>query len=218
MRAVSTMPLPKSVLCGSCRHTYPEGWRRCPYCGHDELRSKLEQQSKRFMEKKVREFEQKTGTPRKGERPRGGERGKRDAPRGERRSEQPRSRDRKRLPLKAQGLRPAAPAQRPSVPQGPEGSQLPGSASRKRRRRRGRGGSGPGPQAGVTEPRQPQQSAPAQPRGDRGPRPQNPERTPRPPGPEGGSPSDGPRKKRRFRRRRRGGGGGAPEGGAPKGE
>jgi rRNA maturation endonuclease Nob1 len=32
------MPLPKSVVCTSCKKTDPEGWKRCPYCGHDELR------------------------------------------------------------------------------------------------------------------------------------------------------------------------------------
>src|SRR5687767_10466925 len=56
------MPLPKSVLCSKCRKTYPEGWRRCPYCGHDELLGRREAQARRFMEKKVQEFEQRTGT------------------------------------------------------------------------------------------------------------------------------------------------------------
>jgi hypothetical protein len=34
------MPLPKSLLCVSCKHTYPEGWKRCPYCGYDEKKAK----------------------------------------------------------------------------------------------------------------------------------------------------------------------------------
>src|SRR6185436_18650575 len=66
-----TMPLPKSVTCSSCRRTYPEGWKRCPYCGHDELRNKQEQQARRFMDRKMREFEQRTGrtSSRKEDRP-----------------------------------------------------------------------------------------------------------------------------------------------------
>ncbi|HEX6085733.1 MAG TPA: hypothetical protein VF266_14475, partial [Thermoanaerobaculia bacterium] len=55
------MPLPKSILCTSCKKTYPEGWKRCPYCGHDELRIRQVRQAQRYMEKKVREFEQRTG-------------------------------------------------------------------------------------------------------------------------------------------------------------
>ena len=35
-----TMPLPKSILCSACRKTYPEGWKRCPYCGFDEVRAR----------------------------------------------------------------------------------------------------------------------------------------------------------------------------------
>nr|MDQ3280111.1 hypothetical protein [Acidobacteriota bacterium] len=73
------MPLPKSILCTGCKRTYPEGWKRCPYCGHDELRAKLEQQSRRYMEKKVREFEQRTGTGKAGRKEeRRDERGGRD--------------------------------------------------------------------------------------------------------------------------------------------
>lgn len=34
------MPLPKSLLCVSCRKNYPEGWKRCPYCGYDEVSSR----------------------------------------------------------------------------------------------------------------------------------------------------------------------------------
>ncbi|MFZ2492047.1 MAG: hypothetical protein WA208_11230, partial [Thermoanaerobaculia bacterium] len=55
------MPLPKSITCSSCKKTYPEGWKRCPYCGHDELRLKSDQQNRKFMERKVREFEQRLG-------------------------------------------------------------------------------------------------------------------------------------------------------------
>lgn len=34
------MPLPKSILCNGCRRTYPEGWRRCPYCKFDPVEAK----------------------------------------------------------------------------------------------------------------------------------------------------------------------------------
>ena len=59
------MPLPKSVLCSSCKKTYPEGWKRCPYCGHDPLRDRLEAQARKFMQRKVQEFEQRTGRERR---------------------------------------------------------------------------------------------------------------------------------------------------------
>jgi len=59
------MPLPKSILCTNCSKTYPEGWKRCPYCGHDQIRLKQEGQSRRFMQKKVQEFEQRTKPARK---------------------------------------------------------------------------------------------------------------------------------------------------------
>ena len=48
------MPLPRSILCSSCKKTYPEGWRRCPYCGHDETRLKQDSIARRFMQKKIR--------------------------------------------------------------------------------------------------------------------------------------------------------------------
>ncbi|MGZ5431448.1 MAG: hypothetical protein ACXWH7_00870, partial [Thermoanaerobaculia bacterium] len=69
MRADFKMPLPKSVLCSACKKTYPEGWKRCPYCGHDELRLKQTRQAARYMDKKVREFEQRTGKSPKEQRP-----------------------------------------------------------------------------------------------------------------------------------------------------
>src|SRR5438128_9980090 len=63
------MPLPKSILCSACKKTYPEGWRRCPYCGHDELRLKQDAAGRKFLQKKVQEFEQKTARERKPPRP-----------------------------------------------------------------------------------------------------------------------------------------------------
>ncbi|HEV2719714.1 MAG TPA: hypothetical protein VG323_06820, partial [Thermoanaerobaculia bacterium] len=70
------MPLPKSVLCSACKRTYPEGWRRCPYCGHDELRGKQESQARKFMARMVAEFQQRHGDEPKEERRAGGRRGR----------------------------------------------------------------------------------------------------------------------------------------------
>jgi hypothetical protein len=70
MRADFAMPLPKSILCNGCKKTYPEGWRRCPYCGHDEKSLKQDAPARKFMARKVQEFEQKTAsTRRQGARP-----------------------------------------------------------------------------------------------------------------------------------------------------
>src|SRR5256885_2013084 len=63
------MPLPKSILCSACNKTYPEGWRRCPYCGYDELNLKQSAPARKFMQKKVQEFEQKFSRTRKPPRP-----------------------------------------------------------------------------------------------------------------------------------------------------
>src|SRR5712692_9941863 len=63
------MPLPKSILCSACNRTYPEGWRRCPYCGFDELRVKQDSSSRKFMQRKVQEFERKFAPERKPPRP-----------------------------------------------------------------------------------------------------------------------------------------------------
>jgi ribonuclease E len=41
------MPLPRSLLCVNCNHTYPEGWKRCPYCGYDEKKAKDEARAAR---------------------------------------------------------------------------------------------------------------------------------------------------------------------------
>lgn len=105
------MPLPKSVLCSKCRKNYPEGWQRCPYCGHDELRSRLEAQSRKFMVRKVQEFEQRTGVKRDDRRSdstrpaRGGRPQPQAGPRPERAG---RGRDRANQP---RGPRPARPEQ-----------------------------------------------------------------------------------------------------------
>src|SRR5260370_36735749 len=72
MRDRFAMPLPKSILCTACKRTYPEGWRRCPYCGHDELRARQDAPARKYMARKVQEFEQKMGVERKEGRREGG--------------------------------------------------------------------------------------------------------------------------------------------------
>src|ERR1700682_5687697 len=72
MRDRFAMPLPKSILCTACKRTYPEGWRRCPYCGHDELRTRQDAPARKYMARKVQEFEQKMGVERKEGRREGG--------------------------------------------------------------------------------------------------------------------------------------------------
>ena len=63
------MPLPKSILCSACNKTYPEGWRRCPYCGHDAIGLKQQAIAQKYMQRKVQDFEQKFGRERKPPRP-----------------------------------------------------------------------------------------------------------------------------------------------------
>ncbi|MBK5258692.1 MAG: hypothetical protein JJE51_03805 [Thermoanaerobaculia bacterium] len=206
MRADFAMPLPKSVTCSSCKKTYPEGWKRCPYCGHDEIRNRQEAQGRRFMQKKMQEFEQRTGKSRvKDERhpsptqrpPR--ERGDRPQPgrgRGKRGGRpQPPQQRRDASPKQAQPDQKQEQQQRP-----PQSPQLPGSGSKRRRRRRG--GDRERGQTLLPEnrPQQPQQT-PHQPRP---PQPPRAEGESQPPSREGG----GTRRRRRFRRRRPGGGGG----------
>src|SRR3954462_13868055 len=108
------MPLPKSVICSACKKSYPEGWKRCPYCGHDELRAKQESQSRKFMQRKMQEFEQRTGKKR----------------REDEKSRPPRERDQRERP--ARGERPQrsqqqrpqrAQQQQPQQAQAPQGEQ-----------------------------------------------------------------------------------------------
>jgi hypothetical protein len=46
------MPLPRSLTCSSCQHTYPEGWKRCPYCGFDPEKQKRDRQIERALVKR----------------------------------------------------------------------------------------------------------------------------------------------------------------------
>ena len=200
--APPAMPLPKSVLCTNCDRTYPEGWRRCPYCGHDALRTRQDAQSRRFMQKKLQEFEQKTGKARRDEkRPAPPtQRGPRPERGGQPKSRRERDRDRDRQRPRQRGERPQQQSQQQQPqqqqqqqrpPQQQQGQPQPGGerAPRGRRRRR-RGGANRAPST-TAPPAANATEVHTEPR------------PPRPPG-EGG----GGGKRRRFRRRRRGGDGG----------
>jgi hypothetical protein len=170
------MPLPKSILCSQCRKTYPEGWKRCPYCGHDEMRNKQEAQSRRFLQRKIQEFEQRTGKIRRedrrtapSQRPPRPERDRQQRPQPpqERREGQPGSRRRRRRGRGRRGdvPRPDARGAPVSSPAGaaPAASPPPaktdagGSQDKKRRRfrRRRRGGRGGGKDGGGQNPPKP---------------------------------------------------------------
>ncbi|HEY5610907.1 MAG TPA: hypothetical protein VIL97_06860, partial [Thermoanaerobaculia bacterium] len=49
------MPLPKSILCNACKKTYPEGWKRCPYCGFDPHQTRRDAESTRALVRFERE-------------------------------------------------------------------------------------------------------------------------------------------------------------------
>lgn len=198
MRAA--MPLPKSVLCRACSHTYPEGWIRCPYCGHDAIRLKREADASRRLQDKLRGRH-----PEKGERP-GRSKGKRPRPES-RPTASPRPQE-------------GRPSQRPQsqrqgpVPAQPVGERAPqeggGGGRNRRRRRRGRG-------RGEGQPAQgPAQQAASSARAQNPLPPRGAPSTPRPSEsqPSGGPGEGTPRRKRSRRRRRRGGGRG-PDGGSP---
>ena len=112
------MPLPKSIQCTSCPRTYPEGWKRCPYCGFDPIEA--------ARQARIR--------PASGKRRRPGRKGSRQTelkPQVARRSAPP-------------GNRPAASA--PNEPQ-PRVEKTDAGQKRKRRRGRRRSGADSKPQA-----------------------------------------------------------------------
>src|SRR5438270_5178778 len=206
-----TMPLPKSILCSACKKTYPEGWKRCPYCGFDEIRARQDGPIRKYMQKKLQEFEQRTG--KKDER-RGGAKPPRPDARPPQQQQRERGRDgRPQHPQRGGGgPQQQRPPQQPRPPQQQSAPQAEGERTGRRRRRRrgGNRGEESTPTASATS----QQQQPRPPREPRPPRPPqaarpNAEGTPTP-RPEG----DGPKRRRRFRRRR-GGGGGGPESAPP---
>lgn len=216
-----TMPLPKSVLCSSCKKTYPEGWKRCPYCGYSESAGKLEAHGRRFMQQKLREWEQRTGRPRE-DRPRPGERGadrsqKQRPGRVRDQRHQRGGKPQQKTEPQSQGQRPPLPQHGQAQPQSVEGRRT----GRRRRRRGGGGGDHPPQAASPNQPsprsqQHPQQrpsreaNAPSVAR-DSAPREGNA-------GPArdgGGGGGERSRRRKRFRRRRRGGAGDGGEGGPP---
>ncbi len=199
----SQMPLPKSILCKACKKTYPEGWRRCPYCGNDELGGRQEAPGRRLMQQRVREWEQRFG-------------------KREERADKNRPRDSRGAAARPRqdGSRPRQQQVAASRPPTVQPAERP--AGRRRRRRGGRRGEG-----ATAHPPQQKPQVGQSPQAQRRPNPrpaQQPSRRPNPRTtavPQESSPErpagmasegDGGRRRRRFRRRRRGGeGGGAPQ-------
>lgn len=208
------MPLPQSVTCSACRHTYPDGWKRCPYCGFDPIQAKRDAE----IARQARAAAPQRSRP---EQPRGGKgqprltgqgRGRgQESPRQERpqqnrsagRPAPQRAADRgpgPRQPGNAQSQRPGGvPAVENSIQKTAQGGDQPRRSRRSRRRGRR---SGPQGEAGAATTAQP-----ALPRVD------SPNPGARPPeGPVGGEPR---KSRKRFRRRRRGGENKGPAGPPP---
>src|ERR1700757_2246442 len=142
------MPLPKSIVCSSCKKTYPEGWKRCPYCGHDELRVRQDAIARKYMQRKVQEFEQKP--PRPEARPQA----RRPQQEVEGRPGRGRRRRRRgaRPPAQGQGTgAPPPPTTRPTPSPNPPRPEGGGGGKRRRFRRRRRGGRGGGSGGGGGE-------------------------------------------------------------------
>jgi hypothetical protein len=69
------MPLPRSINCSSCQHAYPEGWKRCPYCGFDPEKQKRDRQIERALIRKFPSYASAVGVkdpPKKKNQSRGG--------------------------------------------------------------------------------------------------------------------------------------------------
>ena len=210
------MPLPRSLTCTACKHTYPEGWCRCPYCGFDPEKEKRDKLVERVLSRKFPRYAEAIQRDRQRSRKPG---------RDEQRPGQP------------------APQQQGAQAQQQQGdAKIRGR--RRRGRRRGQGGS-VGPQVqteGAPRANTPQANAPGEgtqreaprrelrpPQQQRPPRqPQAPQqnqqqvRPPRPPEQQGaaGAPeaSDAARRRRRRvrRRRPRPEGGGTPPSSTPQ--
>jgi hypothetical protein len=211
------MPLPKSILCTSCKKTYPEGWKRCPYCGYDEQQKRDDARTAKDMSRRVQAWAaQKSaqGEPvsdesARGRRPdkpgRTRERGGRPGS-GQRRQGEQQQRPQQQRPQRGDGgLRPEARAGQGGGPAAPENQPRPPEGTRpegrKRHRRRGRARGDRPTSTGAQRESRSQSTGP-----QTSPPPRQPDAPPRE---EGGGAS----KRRRSRRRRRGGspgGGGAP--------
>jgi len=208
------MPLPQSVTCSACRHTYPDGWKRCPYCGHDPIQAKrdaeIARQARAAAPQRGRQEQPRgKGQPRAGAQGRGpGQEGQRT--RGPRQDQPPAGRPGAPQRTSEPGSRPQQPGnaqpQRPApnrpAENGVQKAPQEGDAARRSRRPRRRGRrsgqpSSPGDAAAL------QAASPRVESSDAGVRP-----------PE--APSGEPKKSRkRFRRRRRGGENKGPTGAPP---
>ena len=212
------MPLPKSLLCASCKHTYPDGWRRCPYCGYDEKRARKEAEAARIARASERPAQRDRG---RGPRRRDGRPGDQGgasptstarpaAPRRESNSPSTQPRPQRRPPQRGgpapEEKRVAAPRVADSaavpVPEAAPGAKRP----RRRSRRRGRGredASRP-----VTAESGDQSAQPVRPR-------VAPPQTPPGETSDSGGEQKSPSRRRRRFRRRRGGRSGTPASSTP---
>ncbi len=179
------MPLPRSLTCTSCKHTYPEGWLRCPYCGYDAVRLKRDQKIERALAKKFPSYAAATGSA------------------GGSKKKQPSRRD--RGPDQS-----GADARRPQADGTVDGDR---KRSRRRRGRRRRSGAavqntGSTPSTPGSSSAPPRQSTPSRPSGGTDKPPQREQNDASPPASGGEAPKRA--RRRRPRRRRKPAGGDAP--------
>jgi hypothetical protein len=189
------MPLPRSLTCSSCQHTYPDGWRRCPYCGFDPEKQKRDRQIERALARKFPSYAAVVNTG------------------GEQKPRQQSRRDRNSPSAKPEALR--------GQPQADvrDGGR---KRSRRRRGRRRQGGTAePGTQSAAPDARPPQSPRERTRGPEARPRNEQPAGTPAQPRPErpaGDQDNQPGRNRRRRPRRRRKPTGGGPIGASPGGE
>ncbi len=206
------MPLPKSIPCKACDRSYPEGWKRCPFCGYDETRERRENASLGRLKRRL--AARGISLPETGEKGRARPKGRDQRRRGGKPGVQPQ---------RGRGAGRPQPQGTPQPAETPEGqAPAPGTGRSRRARQRRRKRSGPqNPQQPQNQQRQPQQQQKPRPRPS--PRPGAEGAPPSSPAPESkqdGARTEGSeqqkRRRRRFRRRRSGGSnGGGQNGGGP---
>ena len=205
MRA-NRMPLPKSLLCVSCNHTYPEGWKRCPYCGYDEKKAKDEARVAREAARRnpvnakssaAGQDSQKRRGPQDPRRRRGGPKPGERTP--ESRPQEARREGRAGNEPRRRGRRSEAGVKPPAVVEAASPALAAEPARRPARRRRGRARGGRSAEAGS-----PGANAPRRPSGIQENAPPSAAASTRPGPGEKGASAEGEGRSRRRRRPRRG--------------
>lgn len=210
------MPLPQSIPCNACKRSYPEGWKRCPFCGVDPLQGKRDAENARFIKTFLQKRAATLGHP-ETER---SSRGKRERRRG-----------RGRRGSGASTAPPGATQPQKSAQQPPRQPQQQGERNRPQherpQRQPRRGGPDAPPPSGEAPVKREQRGRPPRPprsKGDGAPQQQRSSRPPQAPDAAhqpaaAGAESEAARKNRRRRRRRgRGGSGGGAPTSTPPGE